>query len=209
MGLPTPWLFTKDGRAVKGEGLTDAEALSQVRKQIFNSPESKVEVTPGCVAEKAAKEPELGITSAGGQGTRVISDATYFALLRAYREALSCLEPIARLGRLPNGGECNGNSMHVEYAVGLLKSALQEQPVAPHTDRRLFVATHYQPQEEETCYAFVMDCVANLPEEWTPDGNAVLAHFNLSLTTFDHLEVEAMGRVDFLPVVKDGGNTPK
>jgi hypothetical protein len=34
-GIPhTFWLFTKDGRAVKGEGLSDAEALDQVRKQI-------------------------------------------------------------------------------------------------------------------------------------------------------------------------------
>ena len=28
----TFWLFTKDGRAVKGEGLTDAAALNQVRR---------------------------------------------------------------------------------------------------------------------------------------------------------------------------------
>ncbi len=32
--LWTFWLFTKDGRAVKGEGRTDAEALDQVREQI-------------------------------------------------------------------------------------------------------------------------------------------------------------------------------
>ena len=30
----TFWLFTKDGRAIKGEGLTDAEALDQVREAI-------------------------------------------------------------------------------------------------------------------------------------------------------------------------------
>jgi hypothetical protein len=30
----TFWLFTKDGRAVKGEGLTDAEALNAVRAAI-------------------------------------------------------------------------------------------------------------------------------------------------------------------------------
>ncbi len=30
----TFWLFTKDGRAIKGEGLSDAEALDQVRAEI-------------------------------------------------------------------------------------------------------------------------------------------------------------------------------
>ena len=30
----TFWLFTKGGRAVKGEGRSDAEALQEVRKQI-------------------------------------------------------------------------------------------------------------------------------------------------------------------------------
>lgn len=30
----TFWLFTKDGRAVRGEGLTDAGALNDVRAQI-------------------------------------------------------------------------------------------------------------------------------------------------------------------------------
>jgi hypothetical protein len=30
----TFWLFTKGGRAVKGEGRTDADALNAVRKQI-------------------------------------------------------------------------------------------------------------------------------------------------------------------------------
>ena len=30
----TFWLFTKDGRAVKGEGATDAEALREVRRAI-------------------------------------------------------------------------------------------------------------------------------------------------------------------------------
>lgn len=34
-GMPhTFWLFTKDGRAVKGEGRTDAEALNFVRAQL-------------------------------------------------------------------------------------------------------------------------------------------------------------------------------
>ncbi|RJP45487.1 hypothetical protein C4587_00910 [Candidatus Parcubacteria bacterium] len=32
----TFWLFTKNGRAVKGEGRTDAEALNQVRAVIAN-----------------------------------------------------------------------------------------------------------------------------------------------------------------------------
>ena len=30
----TFWLFTKDGRAIKGEGRTDAEALDRVRVQV-------------------------------------------------------------------------------------------------------------------------------------------------------------------------------
>lgn len=30
----TFWLFTKDGRAIKGEGRTDADALAEVRRQI-------------------------------------------------------------------------------------------------------------------------------------------------------------------------------
>lgn len=30
----TFWLFVRDGRAVKGEGATDADALDEVRKQI-------------------------------------------------------------------------------------------------------------------------------------------------------------------------------
>lgn len=34
--LHTSWLFTKDGRAVKGEGSTDAIALNQVREEIDN-----------------------------------------------------------------------------------------------------------------------------------------------------------------------------
>jgi hypothetical protein len=38
-GMPhTFWLLTKDGRAVKGEGRTDAEALDQIRKDIGSFP---------------------------------------------------------------------------------------------------------------------------------------------------------------------------
>lgn len=37
----TFWLFTKDGRAVKGEGRTDAEALNQVRAAIATEIESR------------------------------------------------------------------------------------------------------------------------------------------------------------------------
>lgn len=36
----TFWLFTKDGRAVKGEGPTDADALEQIRREI-----SKIEAS--------------------------------------------------------------------------------------------------------------------------------------------------------------------
>lgn len=36
--LHTFWLFTKHGRCVKGEGLTDAEALNQVREQLDRPP---------------------------------------------------------------------------------------------------------------------------------------------------------------------------
>lgn len=38
-GAFTFWLFTKDGRAVKGEGRTDAEALNEVRAAITAAPE--------------------------------------------------------------------------------------------------------------------------------------------------------------------------
>lgn len=36
----TFWLFTKDGRAVKGEGRTDAEALAQVSAALSPAPQS-------------------------------------------------------------------------------------------------------------------------------------------------------------------------
>lgn len=36
--LHTFWLFTKDGRCVKGEGLTDRQALNQVRDQLERTP---------------------------------------------------------------------------------------------------------------------------------------------------------------------------
>lgn len=36
--LMTFWLFTKDGRCVKGEGNTDAEALDEVRGQLDQKP---------------------------------------------------------------------------------------------------------------------------------------------------------------------------
>lgn len=34
----TFWLFTKDGRAVKGEGRTDGEALDRIRAQLIDGP---------------------------------------------------------------------------------------------------------------------------------------------------------------------------
>lgn len=34
----TFWLFTKNGRAVKGEGRTDGEALDRIRAQLIDEP---------------------------------------------------------------------------------------------------------------------------------------------------------------------------
>jgi cytochrome c556 len=45
----TFWLFTKDGRAVKGEGKTDAEALSQVRAAIAAEAARKPDLTRAAV----------------------------------------------------------------------------------------------------------------------------------------------------------------
>lgn len=42
----TFWLFTKNGRAVKGEGITDKEALDRVRAQLVLTEQSTVQAVP-------------------------------------------------------------------------------------------------------------------------------------------------------------------
>jgi hypothetical protein len=64
-GIPhTFWLFTRDGISVKGEGLSDVQALDAVRKQItevqdtrrFFSKKEVREITKRFVAEKNPKK---------------------------------------------------------------------------------------------------------------------------------------------------------
>lgn len=45
-------------------------------------------------------------------------------LRKAAEYALDCLEPIAKLGHLPQGGESSGNWLHVEDSVKRLRAAL-------------------------------------------------------------------------------------
>lgn len=45
----TFWLFTKDGKAIKGEGFTDADALGQVRAQIENMKPARIWDQAKCI----------------------------------------------------------------------------------------------------------------------------------------------------------------